>query len=135
MQKAIFDTSIWIDLFRNVTSIQTDLLLTYISEDSEKVYLTPTIIQEVIQGVKTEKDFNEKLEVLLDFNSFLDDWTEISISAAKLFFDLKKKGITIRKSNDCLIAAVAIKHNVLLVHNDSDFELIAQGSDLKTLKP
>jgi predicted nucleic acid-binding protein len=131
MQKAIFDTSIWIDLFRNVTSRPTDLLLTYISEDSDKVYITPTIIQEVIQGVKTEKDFREKLEVLLDFNSFLDDWTEMSISAAKLFFDLKKKGITIRKSNDCLIAAVAIKHNVLLVHNDSDFELIAQGSELR----
>src|SRR5690606_36650890 len=100
--------------------------------NSDLIYLTPTIAQEILQGVKSEKDFNEKRKVLESFNIFNMDWLEISQKAAKLYFDLKKKGITVRKSNDCLIAQVAIENNVLLVHNDRDFELIASASPLRT---
>jgi len=53
---------------------------------------------------------------------FKPDWEKTSISAAKLYFDLRKKGVNIRKSTDCLIAQIAIENNVLLVHNDTDFE-------------
>lgn len=130
----IFDTSVWIDLFKNIENPSSDLLLDYISGDSEKIFLTPTIIQEILQGLKTEKEFEEKKRVLISFNIFTPEWTKTSVSAAKLYFDLKKKGITIRKSNDCLIAQIAIENNALLVHNDSDFELIASGSSLRTYK-
>lgn len=83
-------------------------------------------------GVKTVKEFEF---YNLHFSRFIIpevEWTKVSVSAAKLYFDLKKKGITIRKSNDCLIAQIAIENKALLVHNDSDFELIASGSGLKT---
>lgn len=131
METAIFDTSVWIDLFNNKTNKQTDLLLNFIATKSDAVYLTPTIIQEILQGVKTEKDFKEKKRVLESFNCYKYHWNELSMDAAKLYFDLRKKGISIRKSTDCLIAQVAIRNNVLLVHNDSDFDLIAQGSTLR----
>jgi predicted nucleic acid-binding protein len=135
MQKAIFDTSVWINFSRNIINEETILLEDYLKNYTFNLYLTPTIIQEFLMGLKTENEFNFYKLQFSSLELLSPNWTEISISAAKLFFDLKKKGITIRKSNDCLIAAVAIKHNVLLVHNDSDFELIAQGSELKTLKP
>lgn len=132
MEKAIFDSSVWINLSRNVTNKETELLLDYISTNSAQVFLTPTIIQEILQGVKTERGFREKLNVLDSFNRFEDDWLTTSISAAGLYSTLRRKGITIRKSTDCLIAQVAIQNDVLLVHNDSDFELIAKGSELRT---
>ena len=43
----------------------------------------------------------------------------------------RKKGITIRKSNNCLVAYFAIYFNVPLLHNDVDFKMIALHSSLK----
>jgi hypothetical protein len=131
MGKAIFDTYIWIDLFNNKNNRQVNLLLDYVSSNSDLIYLTLTIIQEILQGVKTEVDFLQKQNVLMSFNCLGPDWKETSIAAAKLYFNVRKKGITIRKSADCLIAQVSILNGVMLVHNDSDFDLIASGSDLK----
>jgi predicted nucleic acid-binding protein len=133
MQKVIFDTSVWIDFFRNKDNKQTQYLQDLVIINSESIYLTPTIIQEILQGLKSQKEFEDKKRVLFSFNILESKWLELSVSAAKLYFDLKKKGITIRKSNDCLIAQIAIANDCLLVHNDSDFELIASGSSLKVL--
>jgi predicted nucleic acid-binding protein len=58
---------------------------------------------------------------------------EMAIEAANLYRNLRIKGITIRKPNDCLIASYAIKNNVLLLHDDKDFQFIIQNSNLKTV--
>ncbi|MFN3488638.1 MAG: PIN domain-containing protein [Emticicia sp.] len=108
------------------------LLEEYVEYASQNLLLTPTIIQEILQGVKTEKDFMQKQIVLESFNILKPDWEKTSVAAAKLYLDLRKKGVTIRKSTDCLIVQIAIENNVLLVHNDTDFELIAQNSFLRT---
>lgn len=134
MEKAIFDTSVWIDLDKNKQSKQSFLLEEYVEFNSNNLLLTPTIVQEILQGTRTIAEYNYKKSVLFDFNILKDDWLEISESAAKLYFELRKKGVTIRKSTDCLIAQVAIQNDILLVHNDSDFELIAANSSLRTFK-
>jgi predicted nucleic acid-binding protein len=132
MEKAIFDTSVWIDYFKNGRSKEAILLEEYVKFASENLLLTPTIIQEILQGVRTEQEFFQKKKVLESYNLLKPDWQKTSIDAAKLYFDLRKKGITIRKSTDCLIAQVAIENDILLVHIDSDFELIAKNSPLRT---
>jgi len=101
--------------------------------NSESIYLTNTIIKEILQVLKSQKEFEDKKRVLFSFNILESKWLEISVSAAKLYFDLKKKGILLRKGNDCLIAQIVIENDCLLVHNDSDFELIASGSSLRVL--
>ena len=63
------------------------------------------------------------------------DPVEAAIGAANLYRSLKTKGITIRKSNDCLIAYFAITHDVPLLHNDMDFDFVSKGADLKTIFP
>jgi predicted nucleic acid-binding protein len=132
MEKAIFDTSVWINFFKNQGSREAILLENYIKFSSKSILLTPTIIQEILQGVRTENEFLQKKKVLQSYNLLKPDWESISIAAAKLYFDLRKKGVTVRKSTDCLIAQVAIENDVLLVHLDSDFELIAKNSALRT---
>ena len=132
MEKAIFDTSVWIDYFKNGRSKEAILLGEYVKSASDNLLLTPTIIQEILQGVRTEQEFFRKKKVLESYNLLKPDWERTSIDAAKLYFDLRKKGITIRKSNDCLIAQVAIENDTLLIHLDSDFDLIAKNSVLRT---
>ena len=132
MEKAIFDTSVWIDYFKNGRSKEAILLEEYVKSASDNLLLIPTIIQEILQGVRTEYEFFRKKKVLESYNLLKPDWEKTSIDAAKLYFDLRKKGVTIRKSTDCLIAQIAIESNVLLVHLDSDFDLIAKNSPLRT---
>ena len=132
MDKAIFDTSVWIAFSKGFDIPQTLKLEDYLTNFPHLVYITPTIIQEFLMGLRYETDFVKYQNQFKYLNLFKSDWETTSIAAAKLYFDLRKKGVTIRKSTDCLIAQIAIENNVLLVHLDSDFELIAQNSTLRT---
>jgi predicted nucleic acid-binding protein len=131
MEIAIFDTSVWIDFSKGIKSSDTILLKKYLNENIPALYLTPTVIQEFLMGLRTENDFMTYKRYFETLNIFELDWKTVSISSAKLFFDLKKKVVTIKKSTDCLIAQIAIDNNTLLVHNDSDFDFIAQNSELR----
>jgi predicted nucleic acid-binding protein len=59
---------------------------------------------------------------------------EITNNAINIYRMLRKKGITIRKQNDCLIASYAILNNIKIFHEDHDFELISHETRLKTHK-
>jgi predicted nucleic acid-binding protein len=132
MEKAIFDTSVWINFSKGIENAQTLKLEDYLNNYSKQIYITPTIVQEFLMGLRHETDFVKYQYRFHYLNSFKSDWEGVSIAAAKLYFDLRKKGVTIRKSTDCLIAQIAIENDILLVHIDSDFELIAQNSTLRT---
>jgi predicted nucleic acid-binding protein len=45
--------------------------------------------------------------------------------SARLFLACRSAGRTPRSSNDCLIARIAIEHELVLLHSDRDFEAIA----------
>jgi predicted nucleic acid-binding protein len=134
MEKAIFDTSVWIDFTKGIENAQTTLLEDYLRNMPTLVCLTPTILQEFLMGLRHETHFKKYQAQLQQLHIVQSDWIDASILAAKLYFDLRKSGVTIRKSADCLIAQLAIEHDLLLVHNDSDFELIANHSSLRTFK-
>lgn len=119
----LVDTSVWINFFKGVESKEVALLTEYIENDGP-VYLCPTIFQEVLQGISNEKEFTEVKDSLLAFPIFNNDAIEMAISSANLYRSLRKRGITIRKSNDCLIAQYAILHSVKVLHQDRDFDLI-----------
>ncbi len=59
----------------------------------------------------------------------------VLIKAADTYRKLRKKGITIRKSNGCIIAATVLAHHCQLLHNDKDFEPIQRHFPLKVVKP
>ena len=133
MENAIFDTSVWISYSKGVENPQTLMLENYLKNFPNQIYITPTILQEFLMGLRHESDFVKYKFQLQSLNAFKSDWEKTSIDAAKLYFDLRKKGVTIRKSNDCLIAQIAIENNTLLVHLDSDFDLISKNSPLRIL--
>jgi predicted nucleic acid-binding protein len=58
----------------------------------------------------------------------------VFVRAAAIYRKLRKNGITIRKSNDCIIAATALEHHCPLLHNDRDFTPIAEHFALKIVK-
>jgi hypothetical protein len=130
----IFDTSVWIDFLRNKSNPPSDLLTSYI-ERNDQVLLTPTILQEVLQGIRDNAQYQHIKEILSYFTTLQHPPIQAAAGAAELYRSLRKKGLTIRKSNDCLIAFYAIEFSIALVHSDSDFDLITKHTKLKTWKP
>ena len=122
----LVDTSVWINFFNGIESTEVSTLTSCIEND-DPIFLCPTIIQEVLQGIKNDRQFKEVRDDLLAFNILNDDGVEMAISAAKLYRTLRKKGVTIRKSNDCLIAQYAIKYALEVLHQDRDFDLIIKN--------
>jgi predicted nucleic acid-binding protein len=130
----IFDTSVWIDFLKGKSNSESDLLTSYIGQE-DQVLLIPTILQEVLQGIREDAQFRQIKEIFSYFTVLQLPPIQAAIGAAELYRGLRKKGVTIRKSNDCLIAFYAIEFSTPLVHLDSDFELITKHSKLKIWYP
>lgn len=118
----LVDTSVWIDFFANNQKPHV-LTLIEIIEKKIDICLCGVILTEILQGLKNEKEY---LKIQESFESFvfLNMSKSTFILAANIFRDLRKRGITIRKTIDCVIAATSIEHNIVLLHNDRDFEPI-----------
>ena len=127
----IFDTSVWIDFLKDKRNPQSDLLTSYV-EQEDQVLLIPTILQEVLQGIREDTQYRHIKNIFSYFTVLQLPPAQAAIGAAELYRGLRKKGVTIRKSNDCLIAFYAIELSTSLVHLDGDFELISKHSKLKT---
>ena len=133
-RQLLFDTSVWIDFFKNKNTPEVELLTEYIEND-DPVAIIPTIIQEILQGIRDDVQF-KKIKDLLSYVTVLElSPVTAAIGAATLYRSLRKKGVTIKMSNDCLIAFFASEFSIPLIHNDGDFELISKHSKLKIWKP
>ncbi|HZZ42027.1 MAG TPA: PIN domain-containing protein [Tepidisphaeraceae bacterium] len=121
----LVDTSIWIDYLGPKPGTAAGRLDQLI-EQGEAFALTPVILQEILQGTRSEKEFTKlQRNLLTQHILFPLDSIESHIAAADIYAKCRRKGVTPRSSIDCLIAQVAIEHGVPLLHNDGDYERIA----------
>jgi len=125
----IVDTSVWIDFFAGKHTKNTDHLRKII-EDSEDICICGLIMTEILQGFRSEKEF-EKVKIILSGLLYLPITKDLFISAASVFRKIRKNGETIRSPIDCIIAAICIEHEVNILHNDKDYDVIAKYTSLK----
>lgn len=130
----IFDTSVWIDFSKGKVTSKSELLRDRLYNNFN-VSICPSILQEVLQGCSSTSQFIKLRERLLALELLESNEYMISIKAAQMYFQLRKKGITIRKPNDCIIAIYALEFDIQLVHNDKDFDEIAKIFPLKIYNP
>ena len=121
----LVDTSVWLDFFRN-RSTQAVTQFEEILDNNLPFGITSVIYQEVLQGADSQRDFS-KLQNYLATQKFYHPLDPILSyeQAAGLYLTCRRQGITIRGSIDCLIAQIAIEHNLHLLHNDRDFTQMA----------
>ena len=131
----IVDTSVWIDGFNPKANTPEKNLLKQLILNDSPIYLCPLIYQEVLQGIRVDGVFRQIKFILQQYRMIDLDLMDVTNYAVDLYRHLRKKGITIRKSVDCLIASYAILGNMYLLHNDNDFIQIAKGSKLKIYRP
>lgn len=131
MDIILVDTSVWINFFK---AKETKASLYLKNNISNIVIATcPIIVQEVLQGIAQDSAFKSINTYFKTFTRLVGEQYSMAYEAAELYRGLRKKGVTIRKPNDCLIAIYAIKNDILLLNDDRDFRLIAEHSSLKTM--
>jgi predicted nucleic acid-binding protein len=116
----LVDSSVWIDYFRGIRTRHTDQLDTLLT--SERLAVGDLILAEVLQGCPNERQFETARRLLLSLDVVELGGLEIAIQAAKHFRFLRKRGVTVRKTIDAIIATRCIESGFTLLHNDRDFD-------------
>lgn len=126
----VVDTTVWIDYFagRNDRPHVAELLR--LIDADAGIALTDVIFGEILQGLRGEHTVRRVDRRLQAFDILrlrtLDDFGD----AAALYRRARSKGRTIRRTLDCLIATVCIREDCAVLHNDRDFDHLAEVSDL-----
>jgi predicted nucleic acid-binding protein len=129
----IVDSSVWIDALNGKINPQTIWLRLALGR--ERVGLTSLILCEVLQGIRFDQRFRETEERLRAFPVFSAVTDELAVSAAQNFRTLRRRGITVRKTIDCIIATFCIKEGHQLLHRDSDFDHFEKHLGLRVVHP
>lgn len=123
------DTSVWIDYLNGKITPQTDLLDEYLIEGT--LAMGDLIFLEILQGIRDEGQYKEVKNKI----SLLDQYSMFGPSmvsrCANNFRYLRKKGITIRKTNDVIIASFCIEEKMPLLFSDRGFIPFTEHLDLK----
>ena len=127
----LVDTSVLIDYLRGVKNKAT-AKFDRVLERAIPFGISEFTYLETLQGCRSEKDLRTQKRYL-DTQVFygLKGGRESYAEAAKMYSRLRRKGLTIGSSIDCLIARIAIENNLYLLHNDSDYDRISKHFPLK----
>lgn len=126
----VVDTSVWIDFFADRHTPQVGYLLRCLDGGEADVALTDIILTEILQGLRTDREVQRVDERLSVFEVLrLQDLADFRRAAA-LYRSARRQGVTVRRTNDCLIAAVCVREQVPLLHTDSDFDHLARVTEL-----
>jgi predicted nucleic acid-binding protein len=114
------DSSVWVDYFNGRRSAETDCLNTLLGKDP--IGIGDLVLIEVLQGFKHDKDYEIAKDLLTELTVFTLGGQEIALKSADNYRLLRKRGVTVRKTIDVLIATFCIEKNLDLLHSDKDFE-------------
>ncbi|HZC35738.1 MAG TPA: PIN domain nuclease [Chthoniobacterales bacterium] len=125
------DSSVWIDYFKGIANWQTDRLDSLL--ETEPVAVADLIFTEVLQGFDRDSDFREAHSFFAGLPFYELGGYDVCLQAAKNYRTLRRKGITVRKTIDVIIATGCIEWRFHLLHNDRDFDAMEGSIGLKVV--
>lgn len=128
----IVDTSVWIDYLKDVSTPQTEWLEAALGEQA--IGITSLNLCEVLQGARSDAQFLDIAEQMLKLAVFEIGRSTLAIVAAHNFITLRRRGITIRSTIDCLLATFCIENGYRLLHKDRDFNAFENHLGLQVVK-
>ncbi|WP_114752257.1 type II toxin-antitoxin system VapC family toxin [Pleomorphovibrio marinus] len=115
----LVDSSVWIDFFNGVDSPPADKLNELLG--NEMIVTGDLIMVEVLQGFHNDTHFQKARNIFLELPFFNLCNKDLSMIAAENYRMLRKKGITVRKTIDVIIATFCLENRIHLLHHDRDF--------------
>jgi predicted nucleic acid-binding protein len=127
----LIDTSAWIEYFRATRSTAAAEVRRLLSDETGQIAMCEPIAMEILCGA-TNDNTRTTLERLVNGLPSLSIDNAVDFrAAADIYRAARRLGETIRSINDCLIAAVTIRHGARIVHRDADFDVIARITSLE----
>ncbi len=127
----LVDSSVWVGYFNGHGNWQSEFLDKLLSE--ELILIGDLILTEVLQGFRYEKDFRQAKEFMSDLQFCEMGGYTMAIQSANSYRKLRKMGITVRKTIDVIIGTYCIENNLMLLHNDQDFNPIEKELGLSVV--
>jgi len=125
------DSSVWIDYFNGKETPQTERLDSYLG--TTLVIMGDLVLTEVLQGFQSDKDFKTARDLLMQMPFMEMGGIEIALQSAINYRALRKKGVTVRKTIDVIIATFCIHNRLSLLHDDKDFDPMTKFLGLKAI--
>jgi len=116
----IVDSTVWIAYFNGLENPETDYLHTMV--DKMPILIGDLILAEVLQGFRVDSDFEKARRTLGKYIQVEMVSPALALQSARNYRLLRRKGITVRKTIDGLIATYCIENEHDLLHSDSDFD-------------
>ena len=129
----IVDSTVWVDYFNGVNNPQTDYLHQIV--DKTPILIGDLILAEVLQGFRDDTDFETARRIFSKFLQVEMVNPHLAVQSARNYRVLRRKGITVRKTIDSLIATYCIENEHDLLHNDSDFDGYEKHLGLSVVHP
>jgi predicted nucleic acid-binding protein len=126
----VVDTSVWIDVLNGVDS-PCALQAVALIEGGAPVALTDVVMTEVLQGLRSAREAQLVERRLRDFPVLRLQGLEDFVLAAELYRTARGKGMTVRRTLDCLIAAPCVRTGAPILHADADFDRLASCTPLR----
>lgn len=130
----LVDSAVWIDLLRNRETVPVSRLRRLI--ELGEAAAAPVVVQEILQGAVNPASFG-KLRTYFTGIPLLGSGhsVDLHVAAAALYARARWSAITPRSPHDCLIAVTAIREDVPLLHDDRDYEHLAEVEPRLKLVP
>ncbi|CAN5831667.1 type II toxin-antitoxin system toxin ribonuclease VapC11 [soil metagenome] len=126
----VVDTTVWVNFFAGRSTEPHVAELERLVDADAGIALTDVILAEILQGLRGEPTVRRVDQRLAEFDILQLDTLDDFRSAAALYRQARSKGTAIRRTLDCLIAAVCVRENCAILHNDRDFDHLADVTDL-----
>jgi predicted nucleic acid-binding protein len=127
----LIETSAWIEFLRDTGSpvcLRVDELL------GETIAICEPVRMEILAGARDDKHLNDLRRLLAGATLLVTESIDYE-EAASLYRVCRRGGETVRKLIDCLIATIAIRVDIPILHNDSDFEILGRHTTLRISHP
>ena len=129
----VVDTTVWIDYLQGIPNPETNWVDAEL--DRQRLALTDIIMCEVLQGLSSDDSAKEVEDLLLKFEVFGTGGVVLAREAARNYRALRKRGHTVRKTIDCLIATFCLREGHSLLHRDRDFDPFEKFFELSVVHP
>lgn len=120
----LVDSSVWIDYFNGRDSREADILDQTLGV--RRVAVGDLILTEVLQGFRIDRDYRTAKHLMESLTVFDMLGQDMAVKSAENFRRLRKRGITIRKAADVIIASFCIDRAIPLLFSDKDFKPFVQ---------
>lgn len=120
----LVDTSVWIDFLHGQATPQVARLKALVGH--EELIIGDLILAELLQGIRDDRDVVRVEAAFSAYRVVPLVGEQIARQSAMYYRQLRRQGITVRKTIDCLIATWCIQNHVPLLHADRDFQHFAR---------